>query len=539
MLGHIHGYGLSGAGSNLWTRSVMRACCEDGATIHLVCQERKPEDYDFIAAAYGYDAEGRPSTLFTRDVPYPGRCIFHRPQLNVLPTYVRPTNPSDYVFSILDLDDDAIDEYLARNARVMRHVAEVHGVEAWHVNHLVLLAVAALRLKEEDGVPFGVMSHGSEIEYIIKEEARSRRWARAVLEGCDRVFALNREIRTRLADVFPDLDGLEEKTVTLRVGVDTRQFRLVTREERAASIGRMASAVAAQQGGRTRAQQDALAEALADDLELDTIQSVIGGGGYRRAAPDADLVEKLNTVDWANDAILLYVGRLLAAKGLMIALAALPSILARHPSARLVVVGEGALREGAEAFVGALAQGHRRLARNLLGWGAALEGQDAAPFAAALAYFDRLDAEGRLGAYFEVARALPEHVLFTGYLEHEALCHLFPCCDVGVFPSVVKEASPLVVPEAAACGVFPIGTYTAGMRDSLDAMAPAVPEAARAWMRLRPDPAHTVADLVEGASAVLAAGLRPAETLRRVAVEQFDWHEIAATMRDELTAMAG
>jgi hypothetical protein len=36
-----------------------RALCRSGHETHLVCQESRPEDFDFVAAAYAYDAEGR------------------------------------------------------------------------------------------------------------------------------------------------------------------------------------------------------------------------------------------------------------------------------------------------------------------------------------------------------------------------------------------------------------------------------------------------------------------------------------------------
>jgi glycosyltransferase involved in cell wall biosynthesis len=58
--------------------------------------------------------------------------------------------------------------------------------------------------------------------------------------------------------------------------------------------------------------------------------------------------------------------------------------------------------------------------------------------------------------WFDAATELldPAHVVFTGHLEHNALCHLFPCCDLAVFPSIVAEAGPLVLIEAMASGCW-------------------------------------------------------------------------------------
>src|SRR5687767_11299365 len=85
----LHGYLLEGSGSNLWTRSVLRALCDTGHTVHLVCQDPKPESYDFIAEAHVYHPDGARETLMRRKVHYAGRCIMHKPKLgDTLPVYV-------------------------------------------------------------------------------------------------------------------------------------------------------------------------------------------------------------------------------------------------------------------------------------------------------------------------------------------------------------------------------------------------------------------------------------------------------------------
>ena len=193
-LGVVHGYGLAGAGSNLWTRAILRALAQGGHAVHAVCQESRPERYDFVAKAVAYDADGRPEVLFERETPYPGAVTVHRPALAVLPTFVRPSTPSDYVVYIPDLDDAAVRGYVERNARVLEAVAEAEGVAGWVVNHTVLMSVAAYRAHEAGGAPYAVLPHGSAIEYVVKKEARSRALAETALQGAARVFALNGEM---------------------------------------------------------------------------------------------------------------------------------------------------------------------------------------------------------------------------------------------------------------------------------------------------------------------------------------------------------
>lgn len=539
-LGLVHGYGLSGAGSNLWTRSIVRALCRLGHTVHLVCQESRPEAYEFVAEAYAYDAEGEPERLFSRETPQEGHCIVHRPELAVLPTYVRPRRKSEYVFAIPDLDDDAIEAYVTRNARVLARLApEVVG---FCVNHVVLSAQAAQRAKAETGVPFAVLPHGSAIEYVVKKDARMMQAAHDALAAADRVFALNGEMEGRLRDVFGDVPGLMDKVARMPVGVDTEEFVVAPRDARAVRIESLAHLIADEPRGRTAAQQAALRDGLRGDLDVDALRSLLcSGTDYASSAPDADLEMKLRSVDWNGAPVALYVGRLITAKGLPTFVAAIPEVAARVPGARFVVAGTGGLREAMEALVWAFAHGEKDLARRIVEAGSALEAEGDAPqpFPHAAAYFDQLEREGRLDTLFERAAAhlSEDHVVFTGFLDHGPLSELYAVADVGAFPSVVREASPLVVPEAAASGTLPIGTDHGGMGDSLRTLGAELPETARDLLLIRPDPEHTVADLVDRMTMALQEPGRYAESLRAAAVARYDWRAIAGRLADALSAL--
>ncbi|MEP0545635.1 MAG: glycosyltransferase family 4 protein [Rhodothermales bacterium] len=538
-LGIVHGYGFSGAGSNLWTRSIVRALCHLGHTVHVVCQESRPEHYDFVASAVKYDADGEPETLFERETPVPGRCVVHRPDLAVLPTYVRPRTNSTYVRSILDLDDAAIEEYVERNARVLTQVAE--HVTGFCVNHVVLSSLAVQRAKERTGVPFAVLPHGSAIEYIVKKDERMHAAASAALAAADRVFALNGEMEGRFRDVFSNVPGLDAKVGRLPVGVDTDQFDVAPRDERDERIEALLGFVADEKRGRTAAQQQALRDALRDDLaDADLRTALDASADYVSSAPDADLETKLRAVDWDDAAVVLYVGRLITEKGFPAVVVAFSEILARRPDARLVVAGTGGLRDAMEAFVWAASQGYRRLARRIVELGTALQGEaEPEPLPLAAPYFDRLEAAGELDAYFDRAERhlRPEHVVFTGFLDHAPLGKLYAVADVGVFPSVVREASPLVIPEAAASGTLPVGTDYGGMGDSLRILGEALPAEARALLTVRHDAEHTVADIIDRVSDALAEPGRYAADLREAAVARYDWRAIADDLADTLAAL--
>lgn len=541
MLCLIHGYSLTGSGSNLWTRAIARGLCTNGETVHLVCQEHRPEQYDFITEAFTYAPDGTPERQFERPVPYPGRCILHRPVLEILPTYVRPKSDVTSMASILDLPADVIEDYLNRNEAALRRIVEMHEITAMHVNHVVLMAVVAQRIHARHGVPYAVMPHGSAIEYVVKHDARMHALASLALDDADVIFTLSTEMEERIRTVFADVPGLAEKMVPASAGVDTSLFQVIDRSERPERIARMKAAIAEAPRAKRPEQSQALFDRLRDDLSLGEFRILLQeAGDYLPKHPDAGLEARLDAVDWTRADVITFVGKLISHKGVPSLIAALPPIVEQRPNVRLVVAGRGPLREALEALVWALAHGQRRLVRNMARWGSALEGEAEAPFQRLERFFETLDAEGQLDAYFARAERhlTPEHVLFTGYLEHDALAHLFPCCDVAIFPSVVKEAAPLVVPEAMASGCFPIGTDYAGMATSLDVAARAVPGDVATWMRLRPEPEHTIHDIIDHVQQALPVSDRYRAALREVAVGTFDWRSVAQRLAEALRNVA-
>ncbi|MFW5952341.1 MAG: glycosyltransferase, partial [Gemmatimonadota bacterium] len=308
----LHGYGLTGSGSNLWTRAVVRELCRTGHTIHVMCQETDPEALDFMATAYAYDADGRPELLFDRAVDYPGACTMHRPSLDLLPVYVRPPRGSTRLRAIPELEDGEIEAYLGRNVRVLSHLVRSHGVTALHANHVVLMSVVAQRVSAEHGIPYAVMPHGSAIEYVVRRDRRMQELAASALSECQRIFVLSDEIRERIHEVFPALPNAAERMRPMRVGVDTEQFRLVERSDRPRSVERLESAVAGEPRGRSPAHTRQLFDGLSDDMAKDELLELMAATSDHAAkAPDADLEEKLGAIDWAHEDIIGFVGKLL------------------------------------------------------------------------------------------------------------------------------------------------------------------------------------------------------------------------------------
>ncbi|HEX8091624.1 MAG TPA: glycosyltransferase [Blastocatellia bacterium] len=535
----LHGYLLDGSGSNLWTRAVIQSLCRDGEIIHLVCQENHPERFDFIGEAYRYHQNGSVETMFRREVGYAGRCIMHKPQIgDTLPVYVWDHYEEfSNVVPMIELPDEAIDYYLDRNTEAVMQIAREHAISVLHANHAVLMSVVAERVSRALAIPFAIMPHGSAIEYAVKKDERFLRLAAGAFRAASRIFVVGREMRERVNTVFASIEDVDAKMTEMRLGVDTSLFEPAGAEDRDRNIARLLESISDSPRGKTRDMSDRMLARLQSDMTIDAMQSAIeSASGYTGKRPDADLESKFATVDWSNDKILLFVGRLIASKGPQSIIAALPPILDEHPNSRLIVVGHGPLREALEALTWALSRGDRSLVEKIVEWGSALEGSGPKQFTTVRRYYDALGESGRLDDYFQKARhkRWAGRVIFTGYLTHSELRHLFASCDLAIFPSVVAEAGPLVFLEALASGCFPLGTYFAGMAASIDSVAGSLPAEDAELMRLSADENRTVADIVRNAQAALSLAGKHKETLREVAVQNYDWKNVARNLALEL-----
>jgi len=503
-IGLLHGYLLDGSGSNLWTQAVVRALCRAGNDVHLVCQERRPEQFEFVARAIRYDGQARATTLFRRDVPYPGACTLHRPDLGgILPVYVEYRREEhQQVIPMIQLDDGAIEDYVARNTAVLAHVVAEHHLTAMHANHAVLMPVVARRVARATGIPYTIMPHGSALEYAVKRDARFHRMASQALRRAGRVFVHGPEMRARVIGIFSGVAGLERKIVDLPLGVDARRFAPIAPENRRDGIARLATSLREPAG-----------------------PAVLEG-------PDIDCAAKLERLDWTAGRTMIYVGRLIAAKGPQAVVAAMPSVLRHEPGAQLVLIGHGPLRRPLERLIEALQAGDPdRLRAVIEARDGGVPGDDD-PFVSVRCYVKRLEEKGELPRYLRTARdrEIARRIVLTGYLSHRHLRHVLPCCDVAVFPSLVPEAGPLVFLEAVAAGVFPLGTYFAGMAAHIDALSRAVPAAVSGMMKLRRQPEHLSEDIASQAVRALRHGAAHTEPLRRSVIRRHDWSIVAATL---------
>jgi glycosyltransferase involved in cell wall biosynthesis len=494
----FHGYLLGGTGSNVYNARLAEALVRLGHEVHLLCQDRHPDEHRFVDAAADWD-EG---ALRVAPLPHaelnPGRsgmrgagagaaergsCTVYRPDIGgLLPVYVADRYEGIEARTFAQCSDAEIARYIEANVAAVRDVLALARPQVALANHLVMGPVILARALA-GAVPYAVKIHGSALEYTVKSEPeRFLGFAREGLKGARAVLVGSSHTAISLWRALGEEPNSGEGELIGRTrlgppGVDVERF--APRDPRAAAAGvRALAAHLAESGAAGPTEQPAASE-------------------FSR---DADAAGRaLARLDPEHDRLVAFVGKLIVSKGVDLLLAAWPLVLERVPDARLVIVGFGAYRAGLGRLLAALAAGELEQAREIARAGRALEGdgQPAKPLRHLLAFLDGLAGNER-ERYLQAARTLEQRVVLAGRLDHEELAELLPACEAVVVPSTFPEAFGMVAVEAAACAALPVSAHHSGLAEVSEELARAVPEAAAGWLTFSVD---------DGAAGSLAARL--------------------------------
>ena len=493
----FHGYLLGGTGSNVYNAALAEALARLGHEVHLLSQDRDPLAHPWVDAAGDWD--GGALSITTRDEP--ARVTVYRPDIaGLLPLYVADRYDGIEARPFQDLDEAEVDRYVERNVAAVREVAERARPDLALANHLVMGPAILARALEGLDVPYAVKIHGSALEYTVKRHPRFMPWAREGLAGARGVLVGSRHTAESLWEAMSDPE-LPGRTRLGPPGVDVERF--TPREPQAARAGlerltrELAAAAAAPAGGPPAA-----------------------GSSFARQAGEA--AGALATVV-PEDRLVVFVGKLIASKGVELLLAAWPLVLAREPAARLVIVGFGGFREGLEGLVKQLATGDLDGAR-------ATRGEDGQELPWLAAFLDGLEDED---AYREAAHGLDARVAFAGRLDHAELVDVLPAAEAMAVTSTFPEAFGMVAAEAAACDALPVVARHSGLGEVARTLAGAVPEQARAWLTFEVGPG-AVGELAAGLGGWLAATPELRRATREAIVaatrERYSWDGVARTV---------
>jgi glycosyltransferase involved in cell wall biosynthesis len=484
----FHGYLLRGTGSNIYNASLARALVSLGHEVHLLCQERQARELGFIDAVGTFEG----GSLSVEVLREPARLTAYLPDIHgVLPVYVADRYEGFEAVPYPELDDAALERYIAANVTAVEAVVERVAPDVALANHMVMGPVILARGLAGQ-VPYAVKIHGSALEYTVRpHRERFVPYAMEGLDGAGGVLVGSRHTAESLWEVAAD-PSLPERTRLGPPGVDVHSFRPVAPEEARERLSRLA----------------------------DRIEGRTASWGGEEGAGAA-----LRSLDPARDRLVSYVGKLIVSKGVDLLLAAWPLVVGRVPEARLVVVGFGTYREGLGRMVDALAGGDLAGLRDIAEQGWALEGGPAGKLTYLSAF---LDAAG--DDYLAAAPEAARRIHFTGRLEHEELPELLPACEAQVVPSTFPEAFGMVAAEAAACGALPLSAAHSGLAEVTATLAPALDEPLRPLLSFErgPGAVEEIADkLVRWLTLDAADRARAAGALSQTARDRYGWESVA------------
>jgi glycosyltransferase involved in cell wall biosynthesis len=507
----FHGYLLHGTGSNVYNAELAAALVRAGHELHLLCQDRAPFELEWVDAAGSWDS----GSLVVEERRSPARATVYRPDIGgVLPLYVADRYEGFDARPFNDLSEAEVDRYVEANVEAVREVAARAEIELALANHLVM--GPAILARALGPVPYAVKIHGSALEYTVKPYPRFKPFAAEGLAGARGVLVGSRHTAESLWREMDD-PSLPGRTRLGPPGVDVARF--APRGPEAAQTGlealraRLAAAV-----------PDASAQAAAGAAAA----LATGAAAAPAAAPpassfDRDVAEAVAALDSIEpgDRVIVFVGKLIASKGVELLLAAFPLVLAREPRARLVIVGFGAFREDLERLAAQLADGDLDAA-------ARTRAEDGRELPQLHAFLSRAD-----DAYREAARGLRDRVSWAGRLDHAELADLLPAAEAMAVTSTFPEAFGMVAAEAAACGALPVVANHSGLGEVARTLSEAVPPAAHDWLSFEITD-DAVPQLAAALSGWLAAPGELRDATRTAIVEatraRYSWEGVARTV---------
>jgi len=505
----FHGFLLQGTGSNVYNLNLVAALVRLGHEVHLLCQDRAPQELAFVDAVGDWDD----GALRLRTLREPVRCTVYRPTLpgGLLPVYVADRYDGVEARPYPDLSEAEVDAYLAANVAAVREVVARARPDVALANHLIPGPLVLARGLGD--IPYAVKIHGSALEYtVVPHPERFLARAREGLAPARGVLVGSRHTAERLWTTLQD-PALPARTRLGPPGVDVARF--VPRTPAQARVG------VAQLAGALAARADATPAGTGDTESAFARDDAAAAGALSDVAAGAE----------AGDRLVAFVGKLIVSKGIDLLLAAWPLVLQAQPRARLVVVGFGAYRAGVERLIAALADGDLAAAAALAAEGREAEGGPRAPLVHLQAFLESLWEPGERERYLATAGTLRERVVLTGRLDHDELAELLPACEAQVVPSTFPEAFGMVAAEAAACGALPVCSDHSGLAEVAGALAEAVPVPVRPWLAF-PVGAGSVRAIAERVAAWLAVDPDVREQTRAALVEtvreRWSWEGVAS-----------
>ncbi len=529
----VHGFLLSGSGSNIYTANVAKTWKAMGHAVTVICQDRNASNYKFVDEVY-IGTSNIPATA-----PEHSTMRVVVPSVDdVLIVYMHNKYEGYSVKVLGDSNDCSFQEINKSIANIEVGLKKVlsQGVDHVLANHLLLNPVIVKQACDSFCVPYDIKIHGSAITFALKKRPELIPYAIKGLSKCKKIVVGSSHVAGVMASILDNctVEQREEflkKLVIIPPGMDPNTFKpLRTLSSNQHEFLKLVKEfIIEKPNGRNAEVMLPKNAAQSPDLRAELLTLC---KSYDPFSVDSDLLSK-----WPNimndEPVILYYGAYLHTKGVGELIVSFPHILKQVPKARLVLIGYGNYRDNMEGMISALRTGNV---------------DDFISYAQA---GDFVDCSATLlrSLFRKMSAEECDRITITGILQHKQLCEIIPLASVAVFPIKAPEAFGMVTIEAMSCGVLPICTYQTGIKDVLDTVKQIEPDL-ESIMHIEPFAGgkHGCADgaklveqipvaVVRALSYLYPSGMldwtqkrEVGERLRAIAMNNFAWDKICSRL---------
>ena len=304
----IHGYLLTGTGSNIFVSNLVRSFCRLGHDVFLFCQERNPGELDFVSRHAVFEQGNRTyRTLFSRETSYDGHCFLFNPDIKaLLPVYVYDEYEGFEVKTFPQMKIGEIEEHVRRNVDALETIHLEYGFDLIQANHVIISPYIARVMCKKHDIPYYITLHGSALNFSVRNDPRLRPYATKALLDATRIFAVSTHNRLEAITFFKRVAArIEPKFSVIPAGVDIELFHIL-KGSRQQSIGELQEILRGRlkllPDGKSTEQKRDFFRALDETSSLEEVDDLVTkyNGEYTQGHPDRDILETLDTIDWKD-----------------------------------------------------------------------------------------------------------------------------------------------------------------------------------------------------------------------------------------------
>ncbi|HEB12296.1 MAG TPA: hypothetical protein ENI11_01305 [Actinobacteria bacterium] len=321
----IHGYLLSGTGSNIYVANLASSLAKHGHEVFVFCQEPEPQNFDFVNDCFDFDVDNKRFFRICNSTGLgSGRVLLFRPRIGqLLPTYVLDNYVGFKTREFHRLSREKISQYVNRTATAVKTIHSVFDFDVVLAQHLLASPAVARRLNEEYGVPYHITVHGSALNYSAR---RSTELTPLVVNGLDKaasVVVSSDFLGCQLNDYLADIGHNEIITHVVYPGVEQSIFKVgghareLTAELRHSLKNRKIL-------GKSPGLKEALRIIVATEDRRLLDKELNSPPAYERRAPDSDLANIIKSIDWETEEVVAFAGKYIVGKGLHALILAAP-----------------------------------------------------------------------------------------------------------------------------------------------------------------------------------------------------------------------